>query len=60
MFMLHHMACGILVPQPGIEPVSPALKAQSLNHWEVINHQGNPFPAKADCKHGHRFPSLEW
>ena len=27
------MACGILVPQPGIEPVPPALEAQSLNHW---------------------------
>ena len=26
-------ACGILVPQPGIEPASPALEAQSLDHW---------------------------
>ena len=26
-------ACGILVPQPGIEPTSPAVEAQSLNHW---------------------------
>ncbi|XP_073665439.1 solute carrier family 22 member 18 isoform X11 [Tursiops truncatus] len=26
-------ACGILVPQPGIEPVPPAAEAQSLNHW---------------------------
>ena len=25
--------CGILVLQPGIEPMSPALGAQSLNHW---------------------------
>ena len=32
-FCLHCMACGILVPQPGIEPVAPALGAQSLNHW---------------------------
>ena len=23
----------ILVPQPGIDPVTPALGAQSLNHW---------------------------
>ena len=30
---LHLAACGILVPQPGIKPVSPALGAQSLNHW---------------------------
>lgn len=27
------MACGILVPQPGIEPGSSAVKAQSYNHW---------------------------
>ena len=27
------MACGILVPQPGIEPMSPAVETQSLNHW---------------------------
>ena len=27
------MACGILVPQPGTEPKSPAVEAQSLNHW---------------------------
>ena len=26
-------ACGILVPQPGKEPTSPELEAQSLNHW---------------------------
>ena len=27
------MACEILVPRPGIEPMSPALEAQGLNHW---------------------------
>ena len=27
------MACGILVPQAGIEPVTPVVEAQSLNHW---------------------------
>ena len=27
------MACGILVPQPVIEPVLPAAEARSLNHW---------------------------
>ena len=26
-------ACGILVPQPEIEPMSPAMEAQSLNDW---------------------------
>jgi len=25
-FWFHYMACGILVPHPGIEPVPPALK----------------------------------
>ena len=28
----HHMACGILVPQPGIKPVSSAVRVQSPNH----------------------------
>ena len=28
----HHTACGISVPQPGSEPVPPALGAQNLNH----------------------------
>ena len=32
-FWLYHAAGGILVPQPGIEPVPPALEAQNLNHW---------------------------
>ena len=27
------MACGILVPQPGIEPTTPALEGGFLNHW---------------------------
>ena len=29
----HHVACGILLPWPGIDPVLPALEAWSLNHW---------------------------
>ena len=32
-FWLHNVACGILVPQPGIKPVTPAVEAQILNHW---------------------------
>ena len=35
-------ACGILVPQPGIEPTHPVLEG-SLNHWttrEVPRHNG--------------------
>ena len=27
------MACRILVPRPGIEPMPPAVEAQSPNHW---------------------------
>ena len=32
-FWLRREACGILVPQPGMEPVPPALGAQSPNLW---------------------------
>ena len=32
-FFFFHPACGILVPQPEIEPVTPAVEAWSLNHW---------------------------
>ena len=28
-----HAACGILVPQPGIEPVPPTVEVRCLNHW---------------------------
>ena len=27
------VACGILVPQPGVEPGPLAVEAQSTNHW---------------------------
>ena len=27
------MACGTLVPQPGVEPVPPAVQGQSPDHW---------------------------
>ena len=32
-YWLFFFFCQILVPQPGIKPMPPALKAQSLNHW---------------------------
>ena len=32
-FWWHYTACGILLPQPGIEPTSRALEAWGLNHW---------------------------
>jgi len=28
-----HLACGILVAWPGIEPMPPTVEARSLNHW---------------------------
>ena len=30
-------ACGILVPQPGIEPGPSAVKVRSPNHWKPGN-----------------------
>ena len=32
-FWPHHVACGILVPRPGIEPGPSSVKAQNPNHW---------------------------
>ena len=34
------MVCRILVPQPGIEPMPPAVELQSPNHWIVREVQG--------------------
>ena len=31
----HFLACGILVPQPEIEPTPLAVEVRSLNHWTV-------------------------
>ena len=33
LFGLCRGACGILVPQPGTEPISSTVEVQSLNHW---------------------------
>ena len=32
-FWPRHVACEILVPQSGIEPMTSALEVWSLNHW---------------------------
>ena len=32
---VHHLACRILVPWPGIEPSPPVVEAQSLKHWTI-------------------------
>ena len=34
------MVCGILVPQPGIEPAPLAMEAPSLNHWATREVSG--------------------
>ena len=54
LFRPHQAACGILVPQPGIEPVHRALGARILNHWTAwevplcifrfMQRQGNGSP----------------
>ena len=35
------MACGILVPEPGIEPGPTAVKAPSPNHWTAKEFPGD-------------------
>lgn len=35
--------CGILIPRPGIEPMCPAMEAQTPNYWttrEVLQGEG--------------------
>ena len=32
-FLAALSGCGILVPQPGVEPSAPVLEGQSSNHW---------------------------
>ena len=46
-FWPHCVACGILVPRPGIKPTSPAVEAWSLNHWTAreILHLDSDWPA---------------
>ena len=32
-FKLLAMPCGMFIPQPGIEPIPPAVEAWNVNHW---------------------------
>ena len=55
------MACGILVPQPGIEPAPPALEGWILNHCTTRKAPENtllkdmiPF-IKTECKISQRY-----
>ena len=41
-FFCHCVACGILVPQPGIEPMPPELGVQSLTHW-TSREESSPY-----------------
>ena len=51
------MACGILVPWAGIEPESPALEAQSLNHWLTKNI---PTDYNFECKMCGQHQQINW
>ena len=42
-FLPLHRACGILVPWPGIKPMSPSLGTWSLNHWTTRDKWGKSF-----------------
>ena len=42
-FWLHCMACGILAPQPEIEPGLPVFEEQNLTHWTIREVCGGPF-----------------
>ena len=37
------MACGILVPQPGIEPGPSTVKARDPNHWTSMGIPDSAF-----------------
>ena len=40
LFWLHFVTSGILVPRPGIKPVSDSLEVLSVNHWTAKEVQG--------------------
>ena len=42
-FWLYHLACGILVPQPGLKHMHPTVEMQSLNHWATRDNPLSPF-----------------
>ena len=41
----------IIVPQPGVEPEPPAVKARSLNHWSIREVPGYMCFKIAFCDH---------
>ena len=54
---LHHVACGILVPWPGIKLMAPSVEAWSLNHWTTgrspksLFHRFQPIQNFGACDH---------
>ena len=42
-FWPYHMAYTSLVSQPGIEPITPAVKVQNLNHWNTRESHASLF-----------------
>ena len=43
-FLFSFWPCRILVPCPGIQPPSPAVDVQSLNHWTAREVPSPIFP----------------
>ena len=50
-FFAYHEACRILVLYPGMEPMTPAVEAQSLNHWTTreIPTEGSESSKVTNC-----------
>ena len=50
-FFAYHEACRILVLYPGMEPMTPAVEAHSLNHWTTreIPTEGSESSKVTNC-----------
>ena len=64
-FLVHwpsHTACRILVPQPRMEPMPPALEVQGLNHWaarQSLSHSVSDLLISCCLRlHSHRLLSV--
>ena len=56
----HHVACRILVPQPGIEPMPPAVEVWCLSHWTVREVPHNTLYSKGFWQRPLRSVGLAW
>ena len=56
------LACGILVPRPGIETVPPAVEVQSPNHWTAREVPGDTWwvGLKHVCEFYGTLPMESW